>query len=741
MPRLTAAIVCCVAALTLLWPLIMGQILLGGARSDMYIAGYSFRLFGAETFKATGSIPQWNPYLFGGLPYIAAMHGDIFYPTAWLRWIMPVDLAITWGMAIHFVLSGWLTYIFARALGLSWSAAVIAGVAYQLSGIVASQMSPGHDGKLFVSALTPLAFFVLLRAIRDGRSWAYGSLACVVALCVLGHYSMAYFLLIALGLWAIYLTFGSAREMNNRTRWKGLALSALSVIVGIGIASMQTLPFLEYIKYSPRAEGAADTGWAFATTYAMPPREILTLILPEFNGVLEHYWGQNPIKFHTEYVGILPIALVVIALGDKSRRKLVAAFAIGVAVFSLIAFGGYSPLYRILFNVLPFLNKLRAMGMVFFLPAFFLSLLAGLGADRLIGGRVSARSVLIIVAVFLVLAALGIAGALQGVAEGMASIERLTAVEANETALRNGAWRLLVFAILGGSALWLTVTKRVSARAGTTALLILTTADLWSINRQFYEFSPRATVLFRDDPITTYLKQVPRPYRVVDAGNAYGHSILMAYGIPNALGYHGFELRHYDELLGKANNWRNMFNPNVLRLISIRFLILDQATDIPGFHKVVGPTITATGNPAVLYERDSIPDYAHVVLTAAKVPEGELLGVLLNPRFPVDRVVLFPDTSNVATDPITQPFPESIARASVTRWTPGRMTVSLDGVDQKSGHLIVSENWYPDWHAEVDGKRAVVRRGDHSLLSVEVPAGAPDKAMVRLRHVSTREVT
>ena len=176
-PHWVAAAVCSAAALLLLWPLLTGQIMFGGARSDMFIAGYSFRLFGAETFKATGAIPQWNPYLFGGLPYIGAMHGDIFYPTAWLRWIMPVDLAITWGMAIHFVLAGWLTYRYSRALGLSWGASVLAGVAYELSGIVASQMSPGHDGKLFVSALTPLAFWVLMRAIREQKLWAYGAFA------------------------------------------------------------------------------------------------------------------------------------------------------------------------------------------------------------------------------------------------------------------------------------------------------------------------------------------------------------------------------------------------------------------------------------------------------------------------------------------------------------------------------------------------------------------------------------
>src|SRR5689334_10575741 len=137
-PRLAAALVCSVVAFALLWPLLTGHILLGGERSDMYVAGYSFRLFAAETFKATGAIPQWNPYIFGGMPFIAAMHGDTFYPTAWLRLIMPVDLAITWGMAVHLILAGWLTYVFARSLGLSWTAAITAGVAYELSGIVAS---------------------------------------------------------------------------------------------------------------------------------------------------------------------------------------------------------------------------------------------------------------------------------------------------------------------------------------------------------------------------------------------------------------------------------------------------------------------------------------------------------------------------------------------------------------------------------------------------------------------------
>ena len=725
MPRLTAAIVCILAALTLLWPLLTGHILFGGARSDMYIAGYSFRLFGAETFKATGSIPQWNPYVFGGLPYIAAMHGDVFYPTAWLRWIMPVDLAITWGMAVHFALAGWFTYVFARALRLSWSAATVAGVTYELSGIVASQMSPGHDGKLFVSALTPLAFWLVLRAVRDGRQWAYGALAFAVALSVLAHYNMSYFLLIALGLWTLYLAFGDPTRTNKQNPWLCLGLAASSVAVGIGITSMQVLPFLEYIKYSPRADGAADTGWAFATSYAMPPNEIFALILPQFNGVLDHYWGQNPLKFHTEYVGLLPLTLAILAWSDKTHRRLVAMLTVGATVFLLFAFGGYSPLYRALFNVLPYLSKIRAMGMVFFLSAFFLSVLAGIGLDHLLSGKASARKALIVAGAFAFFALLGVTGALQSMAVALASPERASAAQMNAGELQSGSVRLLLFTILSAVALWLTVAKRVVPLAGTAAILLLSIADLWSVDREFYEFSPRAGVLFRNDSITTYLSKVPKPYRVLDAGNAYlQSSILMAYGIPSVLGYHGFELRAYDELGGKSNGWQNLLTPNVLDLLSVRFLILGQSMSVPGFHEVVAPTTTAVGNPAVLYEKDSIPDYARVMLSAAKVPEDQEMGALVNPRFPFDRVALYADTSTETADSIVQPVPKSAMRASVSTWAPGRMTVSLSGADARPGHLVIAENWYPDWHATVDGKTAIVRRVDHALLGVDVPPGS-----------------
>jgi uncharacterized membrane protein YfhO len=52
------------------------------------------------------------------------------------------------------------------------------------------------------------------------------------------------------------------------------------------------------------------------------------------------------------------------------------------------------------------------------------------------------------------------------------------------------------------------------------------------------------------------------------------------------------------------------------------------------------------------------------------------------------------------------------------------MTVELDPAPPAPSYVLVSENWYVDWRATVDGTPAQVLRGDHALITVPVAAGA-----------------
>src|SRR6266480_2094236 len=255
-----AALVYALGTLSLGYPALAGRFLVS-PHSDQYIAGYAFREFGATTLRATGHFPLWNPYLFGGMPYIAAMHGDIFYPTFLLRMVMPTDVAMTWGFVIHIFLAGLFTYVFLRGLGYGFYGALVGGLAYMMSGQIASSVSPGHDGKLFVSALFPLALWMLHKGIREGKNWSWGAFALIVGLTVLSpHPQLLQYMLLTSGAYALFLAFATLEgiELPRPVAIRRLGAALLAVIVGLAMGAVQYLPVREYVKWSPRAGGLSD---------------------------------------------------------------------------------------------------------------------------------------------------------------------------------------------------------------------------------------------------------------------------------------------------------------------------------------------------------------------------------------------------------------------------------------------------------------------------------------------------
>jgi hypothetical protein len=356
-----------------------------------------------------------------------------------------------------------------------------------------------------------------------------------------------------------------------------------------------------------------------------------------------------------------------------------------------------------------------------------------MGVQRLLRREVSPRALLVPLGTLGLLALLAATGALGGIGLGFAAPEQAARVADNAGALRGGGLRLLLVVALGGGILW--AAGRGSLRgplaAGAVAAAIV--GDLWSIDRLFFQFREPASVLFADDAIIQRLRSVPKPFRVLDVG-VYQGSYLMAHDVQTMLGYHGNEVRYYDELMGGKNEWRNAGSPNLHDLLAVRFLLLPQDQEVPGFHRVLGPEATTPGTLGTLLERDTVPPYVRVIPGAAKLPEDQAVATVVDPRFPVDAVVLLPDTAGLTPAAIPSLGADSTrVRASLAEWAPGRMRISLDGSEQRALYLLISETWYPDWHAEVDGRAAPVHRGDHALLTVELPPGARE---VRLHFAS-----
>ena len=737
-----AALVCALAALTLAHPALSGGFLVN-PHSDQYIAGYAFRDFAAQTLRTEGHFPLWNPYLFGGMPYVDAMHGDIFYPTFLLRMLLPTDLAMTWGMILHFWFAGVATYALLRAHKLSFQASLVGGLAYMLSGQVAGLVSPGHDGKLFITALFPLTLLVLRAGIRDGRRAAWGALALVIGLAILTpHPQLLQYLLLAAGayaLWLAYLEGGEGAPARPvATRRLGLALAA--VVVGLSIGAIQFLPLRQYTPWSPRASGH---DWATATSYSMPPEEMINWFLPQFSGILEQYWGRNGIHFHSEYLG-LPVLLLAGAgvFVRNSAQRALKWFTIGLlGVSALWALGGYTPFYKLVAAVVPGTMYFRAPSTIMFETAFAFAVLAALGTEALLRVNVSKRFVAGAGVAVIVVTLLGASGGFTNAFSWLAPSD--SRFDDNKPAVVLGAWRMGFFGALMVAAMAAAATNRLAPRLAAWTMALLVVADLWSVERDYWQFSPRASQIYATDAIIERIKHDSQPGRVMTIGDP-GRQMtfrdpfllgdgLMSNSVRLVTGYHGNEMGRYRDVdvynQGMPGLIDRLVNSTAFSALTNLHWIYTNAADLAKqlpakFTLVAGPVKNAVGTNIWLYRVAGENPFAWVVPAVMKVPDDVALANLYQTAFPVQSVALFDTGAKVQGQQLTAaPAPLPI-HARTTRYAPGSIDIELDGAAPEKSALIVSENFYPGWTATVDGKPAVIGRADYTLIGVPLNAGA-----------------
>jgi hypothetical protein len=719
------------------WPAFTGAFL-AGPNSDQFIGGYMVREFGTAMLRQTGHFPEWNPYLFGGMPYVGAMNGDIFYPPSLvLRLLLRPDVFVTWAFILHIFLAGWLTYLFLRTVGLGFAGALVGGMAYMMGGPIASYVGPGHDGKLYVSALLPLALLLLTYGIRDGRRWAWPVLSLTVGLAILTpHPQLLQYMLLGSGAYGLYLAFwrgrGAVPSRPIALRRLGTALGA--VALGLAMGAIQFLPVAKYVAYSPR--GGAGRGHEWAVSFSMPPEELINTYLPQFSGIMDNYWGRNGIHFHSEYLGAVVLVLAGCALiaTPAERRREVRFWLILAIVATLWSLGGFTPFYSLVYVLVPGTKYFRAPSTMFFLAALAVAVLAGEGVDNVLRRHVRMRYALVWVGVAALIAVLAATGVLTTISAGLALPQLADRVQANASALTIGALRCLVFVVATAAVLMLVRDDKVPTGIAVGLIAVIVAADLWSVERMYWRFSAPAAVVYASDSATAYLQHQAQPGRVVAAplsNEVSGrdpeleYDALMVHRIRQATGYHGNEVRRYDVLAGKDQGYQPLLTPQIWRLLNVQYFLTNVGTlKSPGLQLVVGPVRDASGTTLYLYRLPGDNPVAWVTPVSVKAPDDQALATVTDTRFDPLVAAVYDTAAPVAGQRVEKlPAPLGIA-VTATRYDPGHMTFRLDRPAPAGASLIVSENFYPGWTATVDQKPAADGRADYTLIGVPLPAGA-----------------
>jgi len=402
--------------------------------SDLILENYVWKLFAREQLLQ-GQLPQWQPYILGGSPFLAAGQSSALYPFFLLFLILPVHAAYGWFALSQLWIAGLAMFTFARVLGLHRPAALIAAITYQLSGFFL--VSTVFTMIVATAAWLPLLLASIELVIRQGRlrgqptslPWAVlGALVLGVA-ALAGHLEALYMTLLVMAFYAaarlIAEWAATRRERGSlrRVLLRGLWLVAL-VAVGLALGAVQIIPAAELAGRSARIGGNT---LAEILSFAYPPRHVAAFLMPNFFGSPAHQrifdvfqWAWVPvtqnsagqairstewgIKNYVEggaYLGLLALLLALLALVDWGAARLGRStgrprlrgsesptrptrliFALLALISILIAFG--TPLYALLYYALPYLDQARAIFRWVWPLTLSVGVLAGFGAEALL---------------------------------------------------------------------------------------------------------------------------------------------------------------------------------------------------------------------------------------------------------------------------------------------------------------------------------------------------------------------
>lgn len=719
-----------------------GEMLLG---QDTVAAGIMFRKFFIEHIRALGRMPLWNPYLFGGVPTIEAGSGDILYPASVLHFLLPLTSALAWKLILHVYLAGVFMYLAARALGARRYVALFAGSAYLLSANLVSLVWGGQDGKMYVIALFPAALWLLVTAL-DRRSWLrFLWLGVVAGLMVVAHPQLAYYAYIALAAYGLGSLWLRRRE-GGAFLASSLAGSMVSAVTAVGVAAVVLLPMYRYLReYSPRS--GAGRGFEYSASWSLHAEEALSFFIPEFSGTdvqSETYWGKNPFKHNSEYGGALVFVLGIAALaglkGDRRRWGL----GVMAAVALLYALGAGTPVFRLLYSVVPGLKNFRAPSLAAFVAIASLTLLASLLLERVLAEgdqrarKVMSNALLAGALIALLIGAIALAGgpglygkwtSIFGAAEGG---PRAEAFAADVPRIAGGA---IVVALLCGLA-WLAVFLwgRGILRPAHVALILtgLTVIDLLRVDSRYIQIVRYDDFFPPDQGIEALRSRLAPGERVLTVGGVYPEGFLASYGVPEVFGYHGNQLRWYNELARYdvrqsartaqelQQYWLSFLSSAALRTLAARYVLLPGQVNLPGL-KLLG----ADQRVAVYANEAAMPAVAVVPELQVEPDSVRRIGLLWSPTFDPTKTTI-----------VEQPVP-GIGEGGGT----GTAVIEGNGDDtlavrvRSSGPalLTVSRTYHPSWEAKLDGAPVPVIRANHALMAVPLSGSGEHRVLLRYR--------
>jgi hypothetical protein len=664
---------------------------------------YSWLVFWIRTIRQ-GEIPLWDSFVYSGRSFLGEMQTAAFDPLH-----LPFLLARLDGngllslreyhifiAAIHF-LACFFFYLMARELGRSSFASLIAGLCFGLGGMVGELQWPHM---LESSIWLPLLFLFLVRGFRAG-DWRAAVTYSALAGLTLGLSTLAggFHLVLMQGLAivsvGVYYACVGNRDKDGGSpysRARIAAITLLGLIVGLAAGAVQLLPSAEYGARALRWFGAASSmsneriPYLFTDDNHLSPVAFLNLLFQSASAV-----QSQAGEVWSPYISVFGLVLILIGIWKNWSNLWVRYFGwLALAAF-LYALGSVSLLNGLAYTLIPKLWMARESSRFIYLVHFGLCGIAAFGCDTLLSSMNAHAGLEAVCKIGRWIAAACLLGALAACLWTPAGLGRMTA--------------LSVLIILLTLLLIETIRRGSHGRAVQFLIVCLVTFDLASFAPQPVALaSARAAgtdyleTLRNGAPVCRFLHSLPGVFRVdarLDSAPNFGD----AYGVPENKGAGVTFIYDYFKILPQFS------------LLNEKYILQPASVNDPnpiyqdGLWKVYANP-SAFPRAWLVHQIWERPTHSDVLSQVAGGAVDLRVGALVSGRFLPRLDSLAPDAS------------ESV---SVTSYRSN--DIQLEGRAGGKAMLVLSENFYPGWHARLNGAAATIYQVDGALRGIIVPAG------------------
>lgn len=727
--------------------------------SDQVYQFFPWKIFTLRAL-AQGQLPLWNPYTDAGLPFVGNAQSAIFGPFSVAGYLLPLYPSYVIGAILRLFVAGSFTFLFAREIGLGRYGALLAMVTFTFSGPLIVWLGHPHAS---VIVWLPAMLLTIERALsRRNMLYAIASGLTVAAQFLGGHPETSFHVMLAWGAYALYRAVALEGWQLSKLLPE-LRKVAVAAIIGVMLASVQLLPFVEALLNSttpsmkavqPSSSTSPFLAHVFFDWHDWPTA--ITALLPRYFGTdLDgSYWFpySNCVEQNT-YAGVLPLALAATVSLRSIRRRFFPQRSL-VIFFALLAVSCLGVALRLpLLNVVNDLPvfSLAANGRLRLIYVLAIAILAGLGLDEVSRVHERCQSITLRVLVsFAVIALCLVTCAYAGFAifrdevirSGRDFVEENWGTPYLSRSLEdyyglveeryekklalflptNIVMYLPVLIALSWLILrWWSQRRQIGAKAWAYAALGLTIFDAFLVGMPF---NPTAAPqhIFPAPGAIQFLQRDHDIYRISGTGLMLYPNSGMIFGISDIRGYDTVVPRRYAELIDRLEghyrfHFHSLFlqaDSSLFDLLNVKYVLTDQ--ELEGKWELV---YEDTGSARVYRNQDVLPrafvvHRAETVDSAAQSLERVTSGFL-----DFRETVVLEEAPPGWKEPPTVPAAPAV---QFVDYQPNRVTIDVE--TDAAGLLVLTDTYAPGWKALLDGQSTRIFIANHAFRAVSVPSGA-----------------